>query len=68
MVNLIKYREWAVYADGRETDLTGREANALYNPVEFLSAIGARVVFSTEVDDRQRFCSSALKSARVDGR
>jgi hypothetical protein len=34
MFNLIRYREWAVYPDGRETDLTGREANALYAPTE----------------------------------
>lgn len=52
MVNLIRYRERALYPDGRETDLTGREANALYSPVEFLQAIGARVVFNTEVDDQ----------------
>lgn len=30
MVNLIKFRDQAVYADGRETDLTGEEANNLY--------------------------------------
>jgi hypothetical protein len=52
MVNLIKYREWAVYPDGRDTDLTGREANALYAPVEFLQAIGARIVFNTAVDNQ----------------
>ena len=51
MVNLIRYRERARYADGRETNLTGREADALYAPVEFLSAIGARVVFQGEVGD-----------------
>ena len=45
MVNLIEYREQAVYPDGRETDLTGREANALYSPTEFLTAIGARPVY-----------------------
>jgi hypothetical protein len=50
MVNLIKYREKAKYPDGRDTDLTGREANALYAPVEYLTAIGARVVFNTKVD------------------
>lgn len=49
MVNLIHYRDQAEYADGRETDLTGREANALYSPTEFLTAIGARPVFMTEV-------------------
>ena len=50
MVNLIRYRERAEYTDGRETDLTGREANALYAPAEFLAEIGARVVFSADVD------------------
>ena len=30
MLNLLKYREKAEYADGRETGLTGREAYALY--------------------------------------
>ena len=49
MVNLIRYREWAEYPDGRQTDLTGREANALYSPIEFLEAIGARAVFNGEV-------------------
>jgi len=45
MVNLIKFREKADYLDGRETDLTGREADALYAPFEFLAAIGARIMF-----------------------
>lgn len=49
MFNLIKFRAKAKYPDGRKTDLTGKEANALYSPVEFLSAIGARVVFTTDV-------------------
>lgn len=52
MVNLIRFREQAQYPDGRETDLTGREANALYSPVEFLQAIGARVVYSGDVDEQ----------------
>ena len=52
MFNLIQYREQAVYPDGRETDLTGREANALYAPTEFLEAIGARPVFFTEVHNQ----------------
>jgi hypothetical protein len=49
MVNLIRFRELAVYPDGRETDLTGREANDLYSPIEFLAAIGARPVFVGDV-------------------
>ncbi|MEM9954465.1 MAG: hypothetical protein AAF846_22845 [Chloroflexota bacterium] len=49
MVNLIEFREVAVFPDGRETDLTGREANALYSPTEFLAAIGARPVYIGDV-------------------
>lgn len=50
MVNYIEFREQAVYADGRETDLTGREADAMYAPLEFLEAIGAEVVFVAAVE------------------
>ncbi|MEO0435448.1 MAG: haloalkane dehalogenase [Pseudomonadota bacterium] len=50
MFNFIRFRELAVYEDGRETDLTGREANDIYNPIEFLTAIGARPVFLSAVD------------------
>ena len=49
MVNLIRFREWAVYPDGRETDLTGREANDLYDAMPWITAIGARAVFVGEV-------------------
>ncbi|MEM8490556.1 MAG: haloalkane dehalogenase [Pseudomonadota bacterium] len=52
MFNLIRFRELAVYPDGRETDLTGREANALYNPIEYLTAIGARPVLIASVDQQ----------------
>ena len=51
MVNLIRFREQAEYADGRETTLTGREANELYSPTEYLAAIGARPVFVGDVTD-----------------
>ena len=50
MVNLIEYRDEAQYADGRETVLTGREANALYNVFPYIDAIGGRVVFNGQVD------------------
>ena len=52
MVNLIKYRELAEYADGRDTDLTGREANALYDPMPFITAMGGRVVYNSTVDEQ----------------
>ena len=50
MVNLMKYRERAEYLDGRETTLTGREADDLYAPVDVLAAIGAEVVFFGDVE------------------
>ncbi|MEM6789578.1 MAG: hypothetical protein AAF715_18820 [Myxococcota bacterium] len=52
MVNLIKFRERAEYPDGRDTDLTGREANSIYDPLPFIDAIGGRVVYSAEVDQQ----------------
>ncbi len=52
MFNLIRYREQAVYPDGRQTDLTGREANALYSPVEFLEASADRPVYLSEVHEQ----------------
>ena len=52
MLNLIRYREFAEYRDGRETNLTGREANAIYSPTDFLAAIGAGIVFYAPVDNQ----------------
>lgn len=52
MCNLIALRDRAAYPDGRETDLTGAEANALYGQLvlPILSDIGARPVFVAEVE------------------
>lgn len=50
MLNLILFREEACYRDGRETDLTGREANDLYQPIPFLAEIGAQPVFVAEAE------------------
>jgi uncharacterized protein (DUF1330 family) len=51
MVNLLKYRDKAEYADGRETDLSGREAYEIYGAgvVETLADVGAEVVFGGRV-------------------
>ena len=51
MVNLLKYKDKAEYADGRDTDLTGREAYALYgNAVsELIQEFGGEVEFSAQV-------------------
>ena len=50
MINLIQYREKAVYPDGRKTDLSGQEANNLYNPIDILREIGAEIVFMAQVE------------------
>jgi len=50
MVNLMRYREHAEYADGRPTELSGQAADDLYAPLEQLAAVGAEVVLFGEVE------------------
>ena len=52
MVNLLKFKERAEYADGRETDLTGAEAFAQYGlgVVPLVEKHGGRVIFSGAVN------------------
>ncbi len=52
MVNLMRYREHAEYADGRETVLSGREADDQYTPLGPLAAVGAEIVFVADVEDQ----------------
>jgi haloalkane dehalogenase len=52
MVNLIKYRAKAKYADGRKTDLTGEQADALYAPIKFIAQIGGKVDYVGRVNDQ----------------
>ena len=51
MVNLLKFRERAEYEDGRETDLSGREAYQLYGRavVGILPDYGGKIVFVGDV-------------------
>jgi uncharacterized protein (DUF1330 family) len=51
MVNLLKFRDRAVYEDGRPCDLTGREAYALYGAEvgPMITAYGGRVLFVGDV-------------------
>jgi hypothetical protein len=51
-LNLMHYREKAEYADGRETELTGWEADNLYSPLGPLAAIGAELVIVAIVVDQ----------------
>jgi uncharacterized protein (DUF1330 family) len=52
MVNLIKFKEKAEYEDGRETDLTGREAYELYEQgvKKLLESIGGGIGFEGDVE------------------
>ncbi|MDH4384103.1 MAG: DUF1330 domain-containing protein [Caulobacter sp.] len=51
MLNLLKFRDRAVYADGRETSLTGQEAYGLYGKAmrKLVAAAGGTLVFSGRV-------------------
>lgn len=49
MVNLMRYKPVAEYADGRESTLSGREADDEYAPTEVLDDIGATVVLFGDV-------------------
>jgi uncharacterized protein (DUF1330 family) len=52
MVNLLKFKERAEYKDGRETDLTGREAYGLYEEgvAELLLEFGGHGAFFADVE------------------
>ena len=63
MVNLMKYREKADYADGRAADISGKEADDLYAPLGPLKAIGAKPVFLADVDTQ--FLNDSPKWDRV---
>ena len=51
MVNLLKYRDKAEYADGRESDLSGREAYGIYGQAvaKLVEAHGGRIIFAGQV-------------------
>ena len=51
MVNLLKFHEFAQYADGREPELSGREAYERYGRAvaELLPKFGGRALFAGEV-------------------
>ena len=51
MVNLLKFKDKAAYEDGRDTDLTGREAYALYEEgvKKLLQEIGGGIGFEGDV-------------------
>ena len=52
MINLLKFREKAIYPDKRETNLTGEEAYAIYTKEveEHLLNVGGKPVFGGNVE------------------
>lgn len=52
MLNLLKFKENAEYPDGRETDLSGAEAYAIYGAevVGHLAKVGGAPMFSAQVE------------------
>lgn len=52
MLNLLKFKERAEYADGRDTDLTGEQAYALYGAGvgNLIAELGGRMVFSGKMN------------------
>lgn len=51
MVNLMKYKEVATYADGVDGKVvTGREADNRYAPTQILNELGAEIVFVADVE------------------
>ena len=52
MLNLLKFKERAEYADGRDTDLTGAQAYALYGAGvgKLIAELGGRMVFSGKMN------------------
>lgn len=48
-LNLMKYRERAEYADGRESSISGMEADDVYAPHEHLRKVGSRLVLMAPV-------------------
>jgi len=51
MVNLLKYREKAAYEDGRDSDLNGRDAYALYSAgvPACIEKVGGKLIFAGTV-------------------
>lgn len=48
-LNLMKYRERAEYADGRQSSISGMEADDVYAPHEHLRKVGSRLVMMAPV-------------------
>ncbi len=52
ILNLMKFREKAEYDDSRETELTGRESDQLYDPMPAITKVGGGLVYAGEVKEQ----------------
>ena len=52
MINLLKFKEKAEYEDGRDTNLTGEQAYAIYGKevVEHLKKVGGKISFGGSIN------------------
>ena len=52
MLNLLKFRQKAEYADGRLSDLTGAQAYSLYaqGVTQLIAELGGSIVFSAQIE------------------
>lgn len=52
MLNLLKFKEKAIYADGRQSDISGAEAYGIYGAEmrKLIEADGGRLVFSAPLN------------------
>ena len=48
-LNLMSYREFADYQDGRESNISGADADVQYTPIQSLTEVGARILFVADV-------------------
>ncbi len=51
MLNLLKYKDKAIYTDGRDTSMSGKEAYAIYGKevIKHLEKVGGKLVFAGDV-------------------
>ena len=51
MLNLLKYKDKAIYTDGRHTSMSGKEAYAIYGKevIKHLEKVGGKLVFAGDV-------------------
>ena len=52
VLNLMKFSEKAEYDDSRETELTGRDAGQLYDPMPEIAKVGGGMVYVGEVKEQ----------------